>query len=193
MPRPPYIYRSHCDSTRPVGTRSASRILKFTISLKMSQDALHALHMDTLSLLEWRLRRLEFMLSGDMDNPHSRGNKSLQQSSVQSRIEGLEKALHQLTLKSEVARELVHLRKDRMVEAPAICLLTSAQNPGSQIYSRRSKPETSRPNQILPRDNQSLSLKHPRILKLLLSFDIFRICPSRPPRPLASSSLKSRE
>jgi hypothetical protein len=62
---------------------------------------------DTLDLLEWRLRRLEFVLNGDAnDNTHPPGSAN----TVLARLRKLEQSLQQISLKSGVVSDLLTLR-----------------------------------------------------------------------------------
>lgn len=74
----------------------------------MSQDSMVELLDDTLDLLEWRLRRLEFVLDGSVnrsDQPASSTSPP-----ILARVQKLEQAFQQLSTKSEVARELIKWR-----------------------------------------------------------------------------------
>jgi len=66
---------------------------------------------DTLSLLEWRLRRLEFVLNGTVEtDQHSNKDHSQTSTAVITRVRKLEHSLQQLSLKSNVAADLLKLR-----------------------------------------------------------------------------------
>ena len=76
----------------------------------MAGDGLGELLSESLDLLEWRLRRLEFVLGSRSDDGSSTNNAAASPS-VLSRLQSLEQSLQQLTLRSEVASELVKLRQ----------------------------------------------------------------------------------
>jgi hypothetical protein len=68
---------------------------------------------DTLTLLEWRLRRLEFVLNGDASNERAANytnHPSGSTHTVLARIRKLEQSLQQIMLKSGVASDLITLR-----------------------------------------------------------------------------------
>ena len=66
---------------------------------------------DTLSLLEWRLRRLEFVLNGTLETDQTSKKDQVQPSTpVITRVRKLEHSLQQLSLKSNVAADLLKLR-----------------------------------------------------------------------------------
>jgi hypothetical protein len=68
---------------------------------------------DTLNLLEWRLRRLEFVLNGSVnDQQHSKDTTRTPSgaNTVLARVRKLEQALQQISLKSEVMSDLLTLR-----------------------------------------------------------------------------------
>ena len=68
---------------------------------------------DTLALLEWRLRRLEFIFNGEVSNEHS-ANITTQlpgsANTVLARLRKLEQSLQQISLKSGVMSDLLTLR-----------------------------------------------------------------------------------
>jgi len=68
---------------------------------------------DTLALLEWRLRRLEFVLNGDASNEQVANDTTQPPSSantVLARLRKLEQSLQQISLKSGVVSDLLTLR-----------------------------------------------------------------------------------
>jgi len=68
---------------------------------------------DTLSLLEWRLRRLEFIFNGQVSNERSANNTTQPPGSadtVITRLRKLEQSLQQISLKSGVVSDLLTLR-----------------------------------------------------------------------------------
>ena len=79
-------------------------------SLAEVQDVLA----DTLALLEWRLRRLEFVLNGGVhdEQPANRdtAHTLTGADTVLARVRKLEQALQQLSLKSGVVSDLLTLR-----------------------------------------------------------------------------------
>jgi len=60
----------------------------------------------TLGLLEWRLRRIEFVLNGGL----SEKEQPAKEPNVLSRIKRLEQSLHQLASKSDTVRDLLNLQ-----------------------------------------------------------------------------------
>jgi hypothetical protein len=68
---------------------------------------------DTLALLEWRLRRLEFVLSGDANNEQATNDTTQPSGSantILARVRKLEQSLQQISLKSGVVSDLLTLR-----------------------------------------------------------------------------------
>ena len=68
---------------------------------------------ETLALLEWRLRRLEFVLNGDASTEkpaNDTTNLSGSAHTVLARVRKLEQSLQQIILKSGVASDLLALR-----------------------------------------------------------------------------------
>jgi hypothetical protein len=88
---------------------------------------------DTLNLLEWRLRRLEFVHNGTVNNAQAPKQEQAPSSAstVIARVKKLEHSLQQIALKSEVVSELIKLRM-----APRTPSMTPA--------NRRSRVEASR-------------------------------------------------
>jgi hypothetical protein len=64
----------------------------------------------TLSLLEWRLKRLEFVLNGGFTPDTNTAGESTR-TTVTSRLQKLEQSLSQLAEKSDTVHELLKLRK----------------------------------------------------------------------------------
>jgi hypothetical protein len=62
---------------------------------------------ETIDLLEARLRRIEYAICGQVDKSTLSSNKT----SVAQRLAALEHSLHQLALKSRVVQDLLRLRK----------------------------------------------------------------------------------
>jgi hypothetical protein len=60
----------------------------------------------TLGLLEWRLKRIEFLLNGGV----SKMRDVSKEANVLSRIEKIERALQQLSSKSDTVKILLNLR-----------------------------------------------------------------------------------
>ena len=78
----------------------------------MSQANIQELIIDTLSLLEWRLQRLEFVLNGDVQTNETEKQQAPSSStSVMARVKKVEHSLQQLSLKSGVISDLIKLRK----------------------------------------------------------------------------------
>lgn len=67
-------------------------------------DELDRAAAETLSLLEWRLRRIEFTLTGDAQLP---ADSSI---TLSQRIENLESSLRKLSSSSKAVAELLSLR-----------------------------------------------------------------------------------
>jgi hypothetical protein len=62
---------------------------------------------ETIDLLEARLRRLEYVVSGQVDESALLSNKK----SAAQRLATLEHSLHQLASKSRVVQDLLRLRR----------------------------------------------------------------------------------
>jgi hypothetical protein len=62
---------------------------------------------DTIDLLEARLRRIEYAVCGQVNEPALSSNKT----SAAQRLAALEHSLHQLASKSRVVQELLRLRE----------------------------------------------------------------------------------
>jgi hypothetical protein len=75
----------------------------------MESSSLDDVALHTLNLLEWRLRRLEFVLNGTA--VHEPAEDAPGDVAVVSRIQKLEKSLRQLANKSAVVSDLLKLRK----------------------------------------------------------------------------------
>lgn len=63
---------------------------------------------ETINLLEARLRRIEYVVHG---HEHSNFDPEDETKSAATRLENLERALHDLTVKSKVIKDLLQLRK----------------------------------------------------------------------------------
>lgn len=75
-----------------------------------SPAEIQELLIDTLNLLEWRLRRLEFALTGNIDNERSKEQAPSTETPVLARVKKLEHSLQQLSIKSDVVSDLIKLR-----------------------------------------------------------------------------------
>jgi len=65
---------------------------------------------ETIDLLEARLRRIEFAIRGQTDETTTPGSKA----SAAKRLADLEHSLHQLASKSRVVQDLLRLRESPM-------------------------------------------------------------------------------
>jgi len=68
---------------------------------------------DTIALLEWRLRRLEFVLNGDTSKEQAENDTTQSPANVNTvlaRLRKLEQSLQQISLKSGVVSDLLTLR-----------------------------------------------------------------------------------
>jgi hypothetical protein len=159
-------------------------------SITMSEQSLEQLLADTLSLLEWRLRRLEFVLDGSVDRNLESDQQPRSPASppVLSRVQKLEQSMQQLATKSEVARELFKWRMLYLHCSQIRCRLTRDQIPYFPICSFQSRSTTNLPSQIQHKSSQWSSLKHQRTLRSLRSSDTSMICPFQPQTPLPSWS-----
>jgi hypothetical protein len=70
----------------------------------------------TLSLLEWRLKRLEFVLNGSSIQQES------ESANVLTRLHKLEQSLNQLAGKSDTVSELLKLRRLALLEQAIFCI-----------------------------------------------------------------------
>lgn len=64
---------------------------------------------ETIDLLEARLRRIEYVVHGQ---EHATAGPEYEKASASARLERLERALHGLTIKSKVIKDLSQLRMD---------------------------------------------------------------------------------
>lgn len=76
----------------------------------MATPSLDGVTLQTLNLLEWRLKRLEFVLNGS-DATVDESNNASGTVAVAPRMQKLEQSLRQLANKSDVASDLLKLRR----------------------------------------------------------------------------------
>jgi hypothetical protein len=76
----------------------------------MASPSLDEVTLQTLNLLEWRLKRLEFVLNGS-DATVDGSNHASGAGAVVPRMQKLEQSLRRLAGKSDVASELLKLRR----------------------------------------------------------------------------------
>lgn len=86
-----------------------------------SSVVVQELLINTLNLLEWRLRRMEFALNGTVNNAQTpKQEQALSSAStIIARVRKLEHSLQQIALKSDVVSDLIKLRM-----APRISSMT---------------------------------------------------------------------
>jgi hypothetical protein len=83
---------------------------------------------ETIDLLEARLRRIEYVVCGQVDESALSSNKT----TATQRLAVLERSLHQLASKSRVVQDLLRLRKSSATHAQTIS--NFLQTPDIRIY-----------------------------------------------------------